>query len=616
MPVDKQVISDSKPKDTEVPGLLEKAIICIASTCDGAKSSDGRGFNKYDAEFLAPYIQTSKEGKVIATLLRQKVWKRVSRYSKQLAKNGININDVTADEDARKQASGEFDRGLIPKLAQAICEESAFALDQGKKLCSFNNGTYQPDGDSHVNKQVKRWLTEWKLLERWSSRIAREVIEFIRVDSPDLWERPPSDFINVANGLLEIETGKLHPHDHNFLSTVQFPIEYKPSATCPEWDNFLSQAFPEDAMDFVWELIGFLMVPDAPCQKAVLLLGPGGNGKSTFLEGVSAFIGRSNITNISLHKLESDRFSVARLVGKMVNTFADLPGDHLKGTSIFKSITGGDSISGEYKFRDSFEFRPFAKLVFSSNEPPKSYDSSEAFFDRWVVVPFNKTFRDSSVEIPRHILDAKLANSEELSGVLNKALVGLNNLNKNGSFSIPESMEAAFTEFRKTTDPVAIWLDQYTVESPNGYITKAELLSSYNRYAEERGSPSMSSTAFGRSFKKLRPRNEEAQRVVNGTRTWVWSGLAFEGIQSDESKEEKSLDSLGLSVYTPDENDTFLTEEIKPVMEDISKENRVNRVNQVKNPSEDFDGFDVGHASDPWDTFIKDVTDGVTGRQN
>src|SRR5260370_15566150 len=88
---------------------------------------------------------------------------------------------------------------------------------------------------------------------------------------------------------------------------------------------------------------------------------------------------------------------------------------------MFKQITGGDAIVGEYKFRDAFSFTPYSRLLFSANHPPQSKDASKAFFDRWLVIPFDRTFRGTDTELPRATLDARLAAPSELSGALNKA---------------------------------------------------------------------------------------------------------------------------------------------------------------------------------------------------
>jgi len=56
--------------------------------------------------------------------------------------------------------------------------------------------------------------------------------------------------------------------------------------------------------------------------------------------------------------LEADRFSAARLYGKLANICPDLPSDRLSSSAIFKAITGCDRITAEFKC-DSFEFAPF-----------------------------------------------------------------------------------------------------------------------------------------------------------------------------------------------------------------------------------------------------------------
>ena len=109
------------------------------------------------------------------------------------------------------------------------------------------------------------------------------------------------------------------------------------------------------------------MTPDTSIQKAILLTGDGANGKSTYLRAVLSFIGKHNASAVSLHKLENDRFSAARLVGRLANICPDLPTTDLVSTSVFKAITGGGPLMAEYKFKDSFEFIPYARLVFSAN---------------------------------------------------------------------------------------------------------------------------------------------------------------------------------------------------------------------------------------------------------
>jgi putative DNA primase/helicase len=327
--------------------------------------------------------------------------------------------------NGRKQPAGggEDERLTTNELADMITADSHFAVDSGGKLYVFQKGVYKPTGESYIKRRVKAILGTLDVPQQWTSRKAEEVVKYIAVDAPELWDRPDANIVNVENGLLDVGRRALAPHSPTFLSPVQIPVKYDPTAHCPAWDKFIGEVFPEDAEAIAWEVPAWLMTPDTSIQKAILLTGDGANGKSTYLRAVLSFIGKHNSSALSLHKLENDCFSAARLVGRLANICPDLPTNDLVSTSVFKAITGGDPVMAEYKFKDSFEFIPYARLIFSANHPPKSQDASPAFFRRWLVVPFERTFADGAPgTIPRDQLDAMLGDPEELSGVLNKAL--------------------------------------------------------------------------------------------------------------------------------------------------------------------------------------------------
>jgi putative DNA primase/helicase len=416
--------------------------------------------------------------------------------------------------------------GLVKRLADSILKRDHFAQDVGGSLYVYQAGFYHQRGEEHVRRCVKRQLEDWQCSKAWSSTRGNEVAEYIRLDAPPLWDRPPLDRVNVANGILEIEEKRLIAHDPGYLSSVQLPVKYDPAAECHFWDHFIEDVFPDDAQDVAWELLAWLMTPNTSLQKAGLLLGEGSNGKSRYLAAVTSFLGRRNTSSISLHRLEDDKFSTARLIGKLANICPDLPSEHLTSTSTFKAIVGGDIIPAERKYCDSFEFSPFCRLLFSANNPPRSTDSSAAFFRRWLVIPFEATFDPGSDRyIPADELDRRLGQPGELSGVLNRALDAFPRLAD--GITEAESMRKAADEFRQTTDPLAVWLAAELISKAEIFISKADLLAAYNRACELANRPIMTRNAFGRSLSRHRPGLQEAQRTVNGKLDWVWLGIGL-----------------------------------------------------------------------------------------
>src|SRR5437773_5237167 len=103
-------------------------------------------------------------------------------------------------------------------------------------------------------------------------------------------------------------------------------------ATCPLWESFIARVLPDDAQMLPFELVAASMRGDVSDQTAVLGVGGGDNAKSTFLGGLVAFLGRENVASLALQRLENDKFSVVRLLGKLANICADLPSDHLTST--------------------------------------------------------------------------------------------------------------------------------------------------------------------------------------------------------------------------------------------------------------------------------------------
>jgi P4 family phage/plasmid primase-like protien len=415
----------------------------------------------------------------------------------------------------------------VQQIADAITARNRFARDAGGRLYVYRSGYYQPDGASFVAQQVKSLLVRSRLATKWTSHKSDEVVKYLSVDAPLLWERPPKDQVNVLNGLLDVRTRTLSPHSADFLSPVRLPVKFDPAARCPVWDKFVSEVFPDDSEAIAWEIPAWLMTPDTSIQKAILLMGDGANGKSTYLRAVLAFIGKHNTAAVSLHRLENDRFSVARLVGRLANICPDLPSTDLDSTSVFKAITGGDSLQAEYKFKDSFEFVPYARLVFSADHLPKSQDASPAFFRRWHVVPFERTFVDGAPDtIPSDTFDAMLSDPAELSGVLNKALEAIPGIRTRG-FRVSDSTNRATDEFRQATDPLAVWLDRKTILHPDGVTPKDQLHREYCRTCVDAGRPIVSKTAFGLAMKKLRPAVADYQRTVNGVLAWCYIGISL-----------------------------------------------------------------------------------------
>jgi putative DNA primase/helicase len=428
-------------------------------------------------------------------------------------------------------------RTLVRDLAGAITAKDYFARDRAGLLFAYRAGVYLPDGEMLIRQRVKHLLLEYDCSEMWSRALTREIVEFIALDVPDLPERPSAELINVENGFLNVRTRQLFPHSPDLLSTVRIPVTFDPHAGCPEIARFIGEVFPEEAYPLAWEILGDLLTPDRSVQKAICLLGEGGNGKSVFLDLATRFVGAENVCHLSLQRIEADRFSAARLYGKLANICPDLPGEGLFSSAMFKAITGCDRITADVKYRDSFEFSPFARLLFSANRLPASSDASQAFFDRWLIVPFASRFRHTRREIPRCVLEAQLCSRMELSGALNKALDGLDRVRRCFRFTEPRESRAELKRYQAANDLLATWLDEHTVTAPGAVVPQRDLHEAYSSHCRQSSRIPASRQIFGRRLRALRPGIESTQRTLRGRRAWVYAGINLRSKAADQGRD-------------------------------------------------------------------------------
>lgn len=500
----------------------------------------------------------------------------------------VEKNAIAKDEETegKKKNGKKKDPGLTKELADTIKTFAKFASDPAGNLYRFNEGAYRRRGDQFVKRWVQNLVEEMERTKEWSKSLAEAVVEYIRVGSRELWEEPAATVINVKNGLLDLsgKKPKLLEHSPEHLSTIQLPITYDPQATCPATDKFDSEVFPPDAAHLSHQVAAWLICPAIRIQKALLLLGPGGDGKSRKLKQYMAMMGATNTSAVSLHKLEKERFAPAHLYQKLANICPDLPSAHLEGTSIFKSITGGDRLHAEFKNKDPFEFDCRARLLFSANHPPRSQDASQAFFDRWLVVPFTGSFRGTAAEIPEAEMDAILTAPSELSGLLNHALKHIEQLRTTGRFTIPGSVAEAHREFYSATDPLMVWLDRYTIDSPDAVVPKSVLRAAYGAECERRGRPAPTDTAFGLAIKRARPEVETAQRTVNGRKQRCYVGLGISQGDSGESQTSQGSQGFDNCALLSQEDTIQRANSLSTGVDDVSTSSRESECENPVNP--------------------------------
>jgi len=421
---------------------------------------------------------------------------------------------VAAYSDARG-------RILPVRLGEAIREAGHVCTGFDGRLWRYSRGAYRNDGEQFVRAQIREMLGD-----DFGRRLVEEVLTYLRSFLPTVTNEPQRRYLNVANGLLDLQTCELKAHSASVISTVQVPVAWVPEATCPAIDAYLTSTLPEDAVAFVLEVVGYALYPGNPFRKAVLLLGPGGNGKSVFLRLVVALLGAANCAHVALQSLGENRFAAASLFGRLANVCGDLDARAIKRTDLFKQVTGGDEIFAEHKGRDPFSFTSIALPIFSANEAPVSSDQSQAWFDRWLIVPMERRFEGTPAEDP-HLSD-KLTARGELEGLIVRAVDSLRALMARGHFVLPPSVESAGSRYRDTLDSARGFVGEMCLLHPESWVARPELYRSYRRWCQDSGRMPVAADRFNDHLRKSYPmRVSETTR--RGTRGWQGIGLVALG---------------------------------------------------------------------------------------
>jgi len=463
--------------------------------------------DRYDSEITTREWQNWREKPWTCQKIRE-------RLSGIISCEGCPLAEKKRKEKIKTNIAVEIGEDLLRKYVFKTFKDT-------EEVLVYLDGVYQFNGESLIKEEARKILED-----RFTSGIIHNVINYIKygtfIDREAF--NNEIEWINVRNGILNVKTGELREHTPEFLTTVRIPVKYDPKADCPAIKRFLREIVKPEDVKILEEIAGYCLYREYFIKKAVMLVGGGNNGKSTYLNLLRAFLGGQNVSNVSIHDLERNRFAAAMLFGKLANIYPDLPDSELRSTATFKALTGGDYIKAEKKFSDLFMFQNTAKLLFSTNTIPITHDSTEAFFARWLIIDFPNKFSDDGPRKPNKKLLEELTTEEELSGFLNLALQGLQRLLKNQKFSYKKTPEEIAEEYLRLSNTVYGFISDWCEIDIKAQTPKSELYNAYVNYCSE-----IKQTAY--THKKF---SEELRRLVNvietrpkikDERVMAWRGI-------------------------------------------------------------------------------------------
>ncbi len=295
-------------------------------------------------------------------------------------------------------------------------------------------------------------------------------------------ETPVTDknkvLINLMNGTYEIsQKGKvLREFRREDFITHQLPFEFNPDAEAPIFMKYLDEVLPDiDKQKVLAEFMGYIFTKGLKLEKALVLYGTGANGKSVFFEVLNSLLGSENVSNYAIESLTTDNnYSRAKINNKLVNYTSEMSGR--LNTDAFKTLASTEKIQARLPYCEPFEIVDYAKLIFNCNELPKDTEHTDGYFRRFLIIGFDVTIAEENQDKKLHtkIID------NELSGVFNWILVGLDRLLLQEKFSKCDAINNAKNDYEKMTDSVMLYVEELGYKKDSSYYTPVKTL--YDEY--------------------------------------------------------------------------------------------------------------------------------------
>lgn len=380
----------------------------------------------------------------------------------------------------------------IVEILKEKTKEGKFSLCRKNGLIYLYNGEYWELIDADAFKDFLGKVALRMGVDKFDAKFHQFKDELLKqfVSEARLKEIKPDDnttLINLSNGTFEIGINKrcLREFKKVDFLTHQLPFEYNQNAKSPIFLNFLNEVLPEkELQDVLAEYMGYIFIKSKALklEKVLLLYGTGANGKSVLFEIVCALLGSENITNFSLQSLTRDGYYRAMIANKLLNYASEINGK--LETNTFKQLISGEPVEARLPYGVPHIVTNYAKFIFNCNELPKEVENTNAFFRRFIILPFRLT-------IPSEKQDKKLAEKiirSELSGIFNWVIQGLERLLIKEDFTKSEIVENEISNYETESDSVFMFLEELGYEAS---LTKTNPISAihdeYKIYCRENG---------------------------------------------------------------------------------------------------------------------------------
>lgn len=416
---------------------------------------------------------------------------------------------------------------IVIETFSKICP---FYYDDNKLWWLWNTNLFawQRGNETDLLNELNKWRHVKSTNTRYKACLMEAFRQIGRLNQP---KQAPKSWIQFKNTIVDIETGEEFEATPEYFITNPIPWKLGDREETPTIDKlFHDWIKPQDVsyVDTLYEILSYCIIPDYPLHRIIALIGGGSNGKSSYLKLIEKFLGERNCCASNIFKLMIGKFNRTILYKKLFCSVSEINKGIFKYTEELKTLTGDDTVEIEFKRKDSFNTKNYAKIVMAgNNDLPETTDKSDGFFRRWLVVDFKNQFEDGK-DIIKDVPEYEFSNLAKKSVRVLKGLIDRGRFTKEGNIQ----------ERRERYEARSSRIDSFINEhceitlSENDYITLKEFKEKYNNYLINGGLTAKNGKTIA---KILRDKEYEVRRTTRnkGTKNYIF-GVKWQNDDEDD----------------------------------------------------------------------------------
>ena len=386
--------------------------------------------------------------------------------------------DVT-DKDTKKKKDNKY------------CPyDVAMTILQGNDIFLGENILFGPDGILK-EKQLRQII--WDTENRLTSKGVVDVETILRTYAP-VQKFAPANIIRFSNGTYDINTDSWV--ETSDIVPIVFPTRYISTAYNEVVDKTLDKiaCYDPEVRSNIEEMIGYCLLRDCRLRKGFILYGNKRNGKSTLLRAIIKLLGEDNITTMDMNAI-GRQFSTASLQGICANIGDDISSEYITDSSMIKKVISGEYLSADRKFKDTIQFRNFAKLIFSANDLTRFKDDTGAMLDRLIVIPCLAEFNETDTDYNPNI-ENDMTTDSALEYLMKLAVEGLRRILYMNCFTPSIRSQQLKDEYAVVVNPILDFFGE--TEGPEDGQETQQYFNSYLQFCVKANLSPLSRIGFTR----------------------------------------------------------------------------------------------------------------------